>query len=60
MRRVDVRGIKNINELKVYEKALGQRNRAMPSVDIQALRQDLLSLPWIKDARVPASFPIRW
>lgn len=57
VRRVDVRGVKNINELKVYERVLGERNRAMPLVDIHGLRQELLVLPWIKDARVSRQLP---
>lgn len=55
--RVEVRGVKNLNELKVYEKALGERNRAMPLVDVEALRQDLLGLSWVKDARVSRQLP---
>ncbi|PNU01901.1 cell division protein FtsQ/DivIB [Novosphingobium guangzhouense] len=57
VKRVEVRGVKNINELKVYEKALAERDRAMPLVDIEALRQDLLTLSWVKDARVSRQLP---
>lgn len=57
VRRVDVRGVKHINELKVYERALGERNRAMPLVDIEALREELLQLSWIRDARVSRQLP---
>lgn len=57
VRRVDVRGVKNMNELKVYERVLAERNRAMPLVDIKALRKELLELPWIKDARVSRQLP---
>jgi cell division protein FtsQ len=57
VKRVEVRGVKNINELKVYEKALAERDRAMPLVDIDALRQDLLGLSWVKDARVSRQLP---
>lgn len=57
VRRVDVRGVENMNELKVYERALAQRNRAMPLVDIHALRDDLLELSWIEDARVSRQLP---
>ncbi|MYL97696.1 FtsQ-type POTRA domain-containing protein [Novosphingobium sp. FGD1] len=57
VKRVEVRGVKNINEMKVYEKALGERDRAMPLVDIAALRQDLLGLSWVKDARVSRQLP---
>ncbi|VWX46545.1 cell division protein FtsQ/DivIB [Novosphingobium sp. 9U] len=57
VRHVDVRGVKNINELKVYERALAQQDRAMPLVDLESLRQDLLALSWVKDARVSRQLP---
>lgn len=57
VRHVDVRGVDNLNELKVYERALAQQNRAMPLVDLDMLRQDLLGLSWVKDARVSRQLP---
>ena len=57
VRRVEVRGVKRMNELKVYEKALGERERAMPQVDVAALRADLLQLSWVEDARVSRQLP---
>lgn len=57
VRRVDVRGVKNLNELKVYERVLAERDRAMPLVDIDALRAELLDLSWVEDARVSRQLP---
>jgi len=57
VRRVDVRGVENLNELKVYERALAERDRAMPMVDLVALREQLLELSWVKDARVSRQLP---
>lgn len=57
VRRVDVRGVKNLNELKVYERVLAERNQAMPLVDIAALRDELMGLSWVKDARVSRQLP---
>jgi cell division protein FtsQ len=57
VRRVEVRGVKNLNELKVYERALAERERAMPLVDIDKLRGELLDLPWVEDARVSRQLP---
>ncbi len=57
VRRVDVRGVKNLNELKIYERVLAERNQAMPLVDIEALRQELVQLSWVKDARVSRQLP---
>lgn len=57
VRRVEVRGVKNLNELKVYERALAERDRAMPLVDVEALRAELLQLSWVEDARVARQLP---
>jgi cell division protein FtsQ len=57
VRRVDVRGVKHLNELKVYEIVLAERDRAMPLVDIGALRSELMEIPWIEDARVSRQLP---
>ena len=57
VRRVEVRGVKRLNELKVYERALAQRNRAMPLVDVDGLRDELLELSWVADARVSRQLP---
>ena len=57
VRRVEVRGVKNLNELKVYERALAERERAMPLVDIDGLRDELLQLSWVQDARVSRQLP---
>ncbi len=57
VRRVEVRGVEHMNELKVYERVLGERDRAMPLVDVAAVRSDLLGLSWVKDARVSRQLP---
>ncbi len=57
VRRVEVRGVKRLNELKVYERALAQRNLAMPLVDVAALRAELIELSWVQDARVSRQLP---
>ena len=59
VRKIEVRGVDNLNELKVYERALGENNRAMTLVDIDALRAELLELSWVKDARVSRQLPDR-
>lgn len=55
--RVEVHGVNHLNELKVYERALAQRDQAMPLVDIDAIRNDLLQLSWVEDARVSRRLP---
>jgi cell division protein FtsQ len=55
--RVEVRGVERMNELKVYERVLGQQDRAMPLVDLHALRASLMQLSWVEDARVSRQLP---
>lgn len=57
VRHVEVRGVERMNELRVYERVLGERDRAMPLVDLQALRTRLLELPYVKDARIIRQLP---
>jgi cell division protein FtsQ len=55
--RVEVRGLERLNEFKVYERVLGEQERAMPLVDLQALRASVMELPWVEDARVSRELP---
>ena len=57
VRRVRVTGVERMNELKVYERALAQRDQPMPFVDLEAVRQELRELSWVKDARVSRQLP---
>lgn len=57
VRHVRVSGIERMNEARVYERVIGERDRPMPQVDLEALREDLLQLSWVKDARVSRQLP---
>lgn len=57
VRRVQVTGVDRMNELKVYERVLGERDRPMPLVDLHDLREELLELSWVRDARVTRQLP---
>jgi len=57
VRTVRVSGTQRLDESEVYALALGQKNRAMPQVDIEQLRADLKELPWVRDARVSIQLP---
>jgi cell division protein FtsQ len=57
VRRVEVRGVDRMNELKVYERVLGQQDQAMALVDVHALRATIQELPWVRDARVSRQLP---
>lgn len=57
VRHVRVSGTNRMDEREVYARALAQRTRAMTEVDIEALRTELIALPWVKDARVSRQLP---
>ena len=57
VRHVEVRGLERMNQFAVYERALGERNRAMTNLDLEGLRGSLLQLPYVKDARVSRQLP---
>jgi cell division protein FtsQ len=57
VRHVRVTGTSRMDEQQVYARALAQRNRAMPEVDIAKLRAELRALPWVSDARVSIQLP---
>ncbi len=57
VKRVEVRGLNRMNELKIYEKVLSERDQAMSRLDLAGLRDELMLLPWVKDARVSRQLP---
>ena len=57
VRRVEVRGTHHLNELRIYERVLAERDRAMPEVDLGALRASITDLSWVADARVSRQLP---
>jgi cell division protein FtsQ len=57
VRHVRVSGVERMNEQRVYERVLSQREMPMPRVDLGAIREDLLELAWVKDARVSRQLP---
>jgi cell division protein FtsQ len=52
-----VRGTKHLNSGKVYATAYGERDRAMTQVDLAALRERIMTLNWVEDARVSRQLP---
>ena len=54
---VEVRGVKHLDQLKIYATVLAQRNHAMTKVDLAALRAQLMRLSWVQDARVSRQLP---
>lgn len=57
VRKVEVRGVERMNEIDVYERVLGVRERAMPQVSLSELRASLMQLPYVRDARVSRQLP---
>ena len=57
VQRVEVTGMERVDQLKVYQLVLAEKDRAMPLVDIEKVRSDLLQYGWIKDARVARRLP---
>jgi cell division protein FtsQ len=49
--------MERVDQLKVYQLVLAEKDRAMPLVDIDKVRADLLQYGWIKDARVSRQLP---
>lgn len=57
VRHVRVTGVERMNERRVYERVLSQRDRPMPLVELADIREDLMQLAWVKDARVSRQLP---
>ncbi len=55
VRTVTLRGADRINALKIYERV--QLGQPMPLVDVAAIRDDLMQLSWVRDARVSRQLP---
>jgi cell division protein FtsQ len=57
VQRVEVTGMERVDQVRVYQLVLAEKDRAMPLVDIDKVRMDLLQYGWIKDARVARRLP---
>jgi cell division protein FtsQ len=57
VKKVEVHGVERMDELPVYNIALGQVDRSMMNVDLSHLREDMLKLGWVKDARISRRLP---
>ena len=55
--KVEVRGVERMDELAVYNIALGQVDRSMLSLDLPKVRAEMLNLGWVKDARISRRLP---
>ena len=57
VKRIDVKGLKRMNSFTVYTVALNQRSTAMPLVDVDQVRRQLMQHSWIEDARISRRWP---
>jgi cell division protein FtsQ len=57
VKRVEVTGIDRMERLTVYAVALDQHSMAMPLVDLDKVRSQLLQYGWIEEARVSRRLP---
>ena len=55
--KIEVQGLKRSDEMPVYAMALEEMDRSMLTVDLGALRQRVMSLGWVADARVTRRLP---
>lgn len=55
--KVEVLGTERMDEMAVYAIALGQVDRSMLNIDLATVRQDIMRLPWVQDARISRRLP---
>ncbi len=57
VRSIEVTGIDRMDRQTVYAIALDQKSRAMPLVDLDRVRDELMRYGWVADARVSRRLP---
>jgi cell division protein FtsQ len=57
VRRIEPKGLNRLPAMEVYRAAESQMGRAMPLVDLEETRRQLLRFGWVRDARVSRRFP---
>lgn len=57
VKQVEIRGITHMDRKPVEDAALDEQQRAMPLVDLSAIRNRLLAQGWVADARVSRRLP---
>jgi cell division protein FtsQ len=57
VRRIEPKGLNHLDAMRVYEIVDSQRGIAMPLVDLRGIRERLLALGWVKEARVSRRLP---
>lgn len=57
VRRVEVHGVERMDEQEIYRRAIAAQAQPMTKLDVAALRDELVALPWVRDARVSRQLP---
>ncbi|WP_066555827.1 cell division protein FtsQ/DivIB [Croceicoccus bisphenolivorans] len=57
VRRVEVHGVERMDEQEIYRRAIAAQAQPMTRLDVTALRDELITLPWVRDARVSRQLP---
>jgi cell division protein FtsQ len=57
VKQIDPQGLDRMDRQTVYAIALSQKSRAMPLVDLEQVRTELMRYGWIADARVSRRLP---
>ncbi len=57
VKRVELTGLDRMDRLTVYNIALDQHSMAMPLVDLEKVRSQLMRFGWVEDARVSRRLP---
>ncbi|MCJ7421643.1 cell division protein FtsQ/DivIB [Sphingomicrobium astaxanthinifaciens] len=57
VKRIDISGVEQMDPDAIYRVALGEHANALPLVDLEGLRAQLLDFPYVKDARVSRRYP---
>lgn len=57
VKHVEITGVDKMDRLTVYAVALDQKSRAMPLVDLDRVRDELMQYGWVADARVSRRLP---
>jgi len=57
VRRVEVHGVERMDEQEIYRRAIAAQAQPMTRLDVKALREELVALPWVREARVSRQLP---
>lgn len=57
VKNVEILGMKQVDELKVYNMIFESKDLSMPMIDIEKIRADIIKNGWVEDVRVTRRLP---